>query len=226
MRQRVLGLFAKWPCPGAVKTRLGGPPDWGAAVARAFLLDALDRLAAVPARRVVAFAPPEAGPAFAEVVRGRFELVPQSGGDLGQRLRGFFAQELAAGAGAVVVVGTDSPTMPVEHVESAFCALESGGANVVLGPAQDGGYYLVGCGAELPPLFEGIAWSSATVLADSVARLGAPAWRLALLPPWYDVDTPEDWEMLRGHVAALRRAGMDPGAPHTEALLASARPSV
>ena len=64
-----------------------------------------------------------------------------------------------------------------------------------------------------------LSWSSAAVLADTVARLDDPAWRLSLLPLWYDVDTPADWSMLRGHVAALRLAGIDPGVPETEALL-------
>jgi glycosyltransferase A (GT-A) superfamily protein (DUF2064 family) len=88
----------------------------------------------------------------------------------------------------------------------------------VLGPATDGGYYLVGCGRRPPPIFEDVAWGGPTVLAESVARLADPAWRLALLPPWYDVDTRDDWRMLCGHLAALRRAGLDPGVPHTEAL--------
>src|SRR5258707_15880451 len=103
LRERVLGLFAKWPVPGTVKTRLGGPPEWGAAVARAFLLDALERLAPVPAQRVLAFAPADTEPDFAEVVQGRFALVPQAEGDLGQRLQAFFTAQLAAGARTIVV---------------------------------------------------------------------------------------------------------------------------
>jgi glycosyltransferase A (GT-A) superfamily protein (DUF2064 family) len=89
---------------------------------------------------------------------------------------------------------------------------------VVLGPATDGGYYLLGCGPKVPPIFDGIAWGRATVLRETIARLSAPSWRVALLPPWYDVDTAEDWAMLRGHLAALRRAGIAPLTPHTESL--------
>jgi rSAM/selenodomain-associated transferase 1 len=215
--RRVLGLFAKWPRAGAVKTRLGGDPDWAAAVDRAFLLDTLQRLATVAARRVVVFTPSEAEGDFAGLVHGRFQLEPQAAGDLGQRLAGFFRGQLAAGATAVVAVGVDSPTLPVEHVERAFTELER--VDAVLGPALDGGYYLMGCGPRLPPMFDGIPWSTADVLAETVARLADPTWQLALLPPWYDVDTPKDWSLLRGHVAALRRAGVDPGVPHTEALL-------
>jgi rSAM/selenodomain-associated transferase 1 len=218
----VLGIFAKWPGAGAAKTRLtSADPAWNVRVAQAFLLDTLDRLAGIPARRVVVFAPAEREADFTSVAGNRFALSPQADGDLGQRLSTFIGQELDRGARAVVVVGTDSPTLPVAHVDSAFSALES--ADVVLGPATDGGYYLIGCGrtpdGSLPPIFEGIAWSSAQVLADTAARLTDPRWRLSLLPPWYDVDIPADWTLLCGHLAALRRAGIDPGVPHTEALI-------
>src|SRR5579872_1262440 len=90
---QVLGLFAKWPASGTVKTRLAaGAPDWGARVARAFLLDMVDRLATVDARRVLVFAPAAGGPEFAALVGDRFDLTPQSEGDLGQRLAGFVEQ--------------------------------------------------------------------------------------------------------------------------------------
>ena len=116
------------------------------------------------------------------------------------------------------MLGTDSQTVPRAFVEQAFAALA--GADVVLGPATDGGYYLIGCARQVPPVFEGVAWGSSRVLAETVGRLAEPRWRLALLPPWYDVDTLDDWRMLVGHLAALRRAGVDPSVPHVERLLA------
>ncbi len=219
MVDHVLGLFAKHPVAGLVKTRLAWAtsPEWAARVAAAFLMDTVDRLARVQARRVLAFTPDDSEAYFAEIVRGRFELVPQGGGDLGRRMASFFSDQLANGAEHVLLVGTDSPTLPLVLVQQAFAELER--ADVVLGPATDGGYYLVGCARRLPPIFEGVAWSSPRTLADTIARLTDPGCRLALLPPWYDVDTADDWEMLRGHVVAMRRAGSDPGTPHTAALL-------
>ena len=212
---RVLGVFAKQPLAGRVKTRLAHETDpaWAAQVAAALLADVLQRVAAIPVQRVIAFAPVEACAFFASAANGQFELEAQEGGDLGQRLRGFIERQKAD---AVVVIGTDSPTLPVAFIEQAFVALET--ADLVLGPAGDGGYYLIGCGRRVPPVFDDIAWSSASVLAETVGRLADPSWRLALLPPWYDIDTLTDWRMLCGHIAAMRRAGIDPGVPHTEAL--------
>jgi rSAM/selenodomain-associated transferase 1 len=215
---RVLGVFAKEPRAGRVKSRLAAQttPAWAAEVAAAFLLDTVERLSAVAARRVLAFNPAEAAPYFGAVARGRFALRPQGEGDLGRRLAAFIDAELRDGAERVVVVGADSPTLPTDLVEQGFRSLDR--ADVVLGPATDGGYYLVGCGRRRPPLFDGIAWGGRRVLFDSVARLAQSDWQLAVLPPWYDVDTLDDWWALRGHLAALRRAGLDAGVPHTEAL--------
>src|SRR5690348_7788921 len=113
--QRVLGLFAKWPEPGRVKTRLAAATSsrHATAVADAFLADLLARLSVVEARRVLAFAPPEAASLFADRVGDRFALIPQSDGDLGRRLSVFFHQQMSAGAESVVVLGTDSPTLPL-----------------------------------------------------------------------------------------------------------------
>jgi rSAM/selenodomain-associated transferase 1 len=211
---RLLALFAKWPQAGAAKTRLG---DAGAEIARAFLLDSVARLGRIDAQRILAFAPPDAEKDFGDLVKGNFQLVPQKQGDLGQRLSGFLTDQLQAGFESIVVLGSDSPTVPLDYVETAFALLQS--VDVVLGPATDGGYYLVGCTRRVPPIFEDIAWSGSCVLADTIARLSDPQWRVSLLPPWYDVDTPDAWAMLCGHIAALRRCGLDPLVPHTESLM-------
>src|SRR5437016_2253114 len=187
--RRVLGVFAKQPIAGQVKTRLAAATsaDWAARVAEAFLVDALTRLRALEVERVVAFAPTSAQAYFGGIVHGRFTLVPQAEGDLGRRMAAFLTDRLQAGAEAVVLVGTDSPTVPLAYIDQAFHELAH--AEVVLGPALDGGYYLIGCARRLPPLFEGIPWGSSSVLGATVARLALTDLRLALLPPWYDVYT-------------------------------------
>ena len=153
---------------------------------------------------------------MAHLVGPCIKLVPQAEGDLGDRLGRFIGDRLDGGADRVVVIGTDSPTLPPALIARALDDLAD--ADLVLGPATDGGYYLVGCSRRLP-IFDGIAWSRDTVLAETVARLTDPRWRLSLLPPWYEVDTPEGWAVLRGHVRALRRAGIDPGVRRTEAMM-------
>ena len=216
--RRVLGVFAKQPQPGEVKTRLAAATsrEFAVQVAAAFLADSLDRFASVRARRIIAFTPAGARTYFE--ADGRFDLVLQGDGDLGSRLERFITSHIAAGADDVVVVGTDSPTLPTSFIEDAFDRLAT--ADIVLGPATDGGYYLIGCGRRVPLIFTNIRWSSAAVLGETVAHLDR-SWRLALLPPWYDVDSLDDWRMVCGHVAALRRAGIDPAVPRTEALCRS-----
>ena len=147
----------------------------------------------------------------------KFHLEPQADGDLGRRLSLFFVQRFVEGARRVVVVGSDSPTLPLPYIDDAFSALDD--ADVVLGPAMDGGYYLIGLREPMPELFERVDWSGERVLRQTMERMG-DARRLALLPPWYDVDRRVDWEMLVGHLAALRKVGIDPQAPRTESLAA------
>lgn len=218
---RVLSLFAKRPLAGQVKTRLAAEssPEWAARVADAFLRDTLDRLAVIRAERVIVFAPAVEEEFFAEAAAGRFALQAQTDGDLGRRMSHFLADRLAAGASAIVLVGADSPSLPPELIEQAFRELDH--ADVVLGPATDGGYYLLGCRQLIPELFENIAWGTADVLRQTAAVLTRGPWRLALLQPWYDVDTLDDWRVLCGHLAAVRAAGIDPGLSRTENLARS-----
>lgn len=216
---RALGVFAKEPRTGQVKTRLAAATSsaWAARAAEAFLRDTLGRMVNVRAERFLAYSPPGAADYFQSLASDRYQSLPQGEGDLGQRLRRFFADRLALGFQRIVVIGTDSPTLPPANVERAFEKLAS--ADVVLGPASDGGYYLVGLARQMPDIFEGVTWGSAKVLDQTVARLPRDGCRLALLQPWYDVDSPDDWQTLRGHIMAIRRAGDDPQVPHTERLM-------
>ena len=220
----VLGIFGKRPEAGRVKTRLaaGIGPEAAAALHEAMLFDVLDLwdspgVLAPGGRRVLVFDPGDAGPWFDTRVPASFALQPQAEGDLGTRLAEFLAGEFEDGASRVVVIGSDSPTLDPSFVVSAFVALE--GRDVVLGPANDGGYYLVGCRRPVPEIFERIDWSTPDVLAQTIDRLDGTGRSVSVLPPWYDVDTPESLRMLRGHLRAMRRAGMDPLLTRTEAWL-------
>jgi uncharacterized protein len=217
--KRTLAIFAKQPAAGLVKTRLAEAtsPAWACRAYEALLLDALDRLESFALRRVIVYDPPESKAYFEQQAAGRFELVPQRPGDLGARLAAFFKEEFHQGTQAVVVIGADSPTLPTAFLTQAYVELAR--SDVVLVPAMDGGYCLIGCRRFLPGVFEGIAWGTDRVLEQTCERVHQQGLRLGLLPPWYDVDTLADWQMLRGHVAALLASGTDPLLPRTLELL-------
>lgn len=96
-----------------------------------------------------------------------------------------------------LLVGTDTPTLPTAYLQRACDALQRGAADVVLGPSEDGGYYLIGLRRPVPELFTGMPWSSSTVAAETLARIRRLGLRLALLPGWFDVDRGEDLARLR-----------------------------
>lgn len=210
---RRLLLFTKPAREGRVKTRLIGDltAAQAAALHAAFLEDLLGRLRGgdFDLRLAWALDPDE------EIPAGPFPGVRQEGLGLGERLHGALSAA-AAEAGAVMALGSDHPTLPLEWVHRAFEKVESG-ADVALGPAEDGGYYLIAlrAGAVAPRLFEEIAWSTGEVLAATLDRCRELDLRVELLPEASDVDTPEDLRRL-----AARMEDGDLGCPRTRALLA------
>ena len=155
------------------------------------MLTLLTRLRHAGDRRVIAYSPLERKAEFAEVASDAWELTPQAKGDLGQRMVSFFETQLAQGRDdRVVLIGTDSPTLPLAMIEMAFDALRT--VPVVLGPTCDGGYYLVGATGQVPPIFAGIDWSTPSVWQQTIDRLHAASCRFAELPRWYDVDDLQD----------------------------------
>lgn len=95
-----------------------------------------------------------------------------------------------------LIIGTDSPTLPLERLDQALAALETA-HDAVLGPTEDGGYYLAGCRRPRPGMFDGVAWSAETTLADTCRAFDRVGYRTTLLAPWWDVDEPGDLERLR-----------------------------
>jgi 8-oxo-dGTP pyrophosphatase MutT (NUDIX family) len=143
----------------------------------------------------------------------------QRGDDLGARLEGVAEDLLASGAKAVAIVDSDTPTLPVAFLEEAINALQSDAVDVVLGPAQDGGYYLVGLRAPQPSLFRGIPWSTSSVLRASLHAADASGLRVHLLQSWYDVDEPPDLDRLVRQLRTL--SPFVPGFPRETARLLS-----
>jgi rSAM/selenodomain-associated transferase 1 len=220
-----LGVFAKQPLPGACKTRLAATigPERAAELADAFIRDTLATCETLADSRTLIFTPdtPEARRYFEAVAGGRFELWPQPEGDLGVRLSAFFEYAFDR-YGHVVVIGTDSPSLPMEYVERTFGWLHD--RDCVLGPAADGGVYLIGLRRRHAELFSDIEWSTPRVLGQIVERVRATSFSSALLPVWYDIDAWDDLQLLQGHIAALRHAGPACNLPATTKVLATLNP--
>lgn len=202
-------MFVKQPAAGRVKTRLASVLGDLAAgeLYAAFVADLANRFRQVADRRVLYYTPddPSTADDFGELAQSDYDLWPQPGGDLGERLSDFFARAFGQGAARVVVVGSDSPTLPLEFVVQAFELLTT--HDCVLGPSTDGGYYLLGQRDHGRPLFDGIEWSTPHVLSQTVHRIRAASATLSLLSVWYDVDTYDDFRLLKGHLEALHASG-------------------
>jgi rSAM/selenodomain-associated transferase 1 len=191
----LLIIFAKEPRPGRVKTRLSPPlsPEEAAQLYHSFLQDILEEMARVPAVRLaLAFSPPGAQGFFRSQAFPGADLFPQEGADLGERMARAFARGFAEGFGPVLLRGSDVPDLAAAVVSEAREVLAAGQAEVALGPCPDGGYYLVGLSEPQPSLFQGPAWSSGTVLTDTLRLARELGLRVHLLPPWTDIDTSAD----------------------------------
>lgn len=193
--------MAKFWAAGAVKTRLASRIGGEAAAEfqRLSLACLLQRLTCLECDRVVAFAPADRRHDFEALAGPNWEFEPQAQGDLGRRMQAWFEAGLAAGYRQQVLLGADSPNVPIEHIRQAFEMLATRG--VVLGPSADGGYYLVGAAEATPPIFSGIDWSTPNVLAQTRLRLQEAGLPCGLLPEWYDVDEWADLSRLRADLA-------------------------
>jgi rSAM/selenodomain-associated transferase 1 len=211
----LLIIFAKEPQPGQVKTRLCPPlsEEAAARLYQNFLEDILEEMARLPGLSLaLAYTPDTALGFFRELTPAGVSLFPQADADLGERLAQAFDQGFAAGLGAVLIRNSDSPDLPGEMALAGAQALESGAADLVLGPSPDGGYYLVGLKAHRPELFQEVSWSTPGVLAETLARAARLSLAVHLLPHWPDIDTFVDLQ------AFLKKRPL-PGAPGRRARL-------
>lgn len=195
-------VFAKWPEPGRVKTRLTPAltPKQAARLYEAFLRDGLAQYAGLEADVRLYLAPPlPAGPTA--LLPPDVSLHPQQGPDLGARMLRAFVETFGAGYERAVLIGTDHPSLPTDFIELAFAALETP-LSLCIGPSEDGGYYLLGMNDLFPQLFDGMTYSHEDVFAQTLDRAGATRAHVSVLPEWYDVDTPEALRRLVADLAA------------------------
>ena len=210
-------IFAKAPLPGQVKTRLCPPltPDEAATLHGTLVLDVLERSrdaqkrARVPFDRYV-WCAPSADHVYFKILAARhgLERETQTGEDLGARMLGAFDTLFARGHGRVVMVGTDIPTLAPRLLNEAVERLED--HDVVLGPALDGGYYLIGLSRGVPALFRNVPWSSADVLSRTRSIAAEQNLRVALLAPLRDIDRLEDLQALIKACASVGRGEAPP----------------
>lgn len=188
----LLIIFAKEPIPGQVKTRLSPPlpPEATAQLYRCFLEDILEEMGRLGELQLaLAYSPPGAQALFQGLAPPDTRVFPQEGTDLGERMARAFDWGFRAGFEVVLIRGSDSPDLPGAVPLEAKEVLETGRAQVVLGPCPDGGYYLVGLRGPQAELFQGLTWSTPTVLAEALARARDKSLAVHLLPTWPDIDT-------------------------------------
>jgi len=218
MRRYAIAVMAKAPKAGQVKTRLVPPlsQEEAAELYRCLLLDKLGQVGGLHGiDPYLAYTPTEARALMASLAPQDFTLIPQAGSDLGDRLHRLSAILLERGHPGVIIIDSDTPTLPSTYLLDALDRLQNRGTDLVLGPAEDGGYYLIALKRPCLALFDDIPWSSPAVLSETLLRASQERLEVATLPSWFDVDTPNDLVRLRNDLAT-NGSGL---APHTRAFL-------
>jgi len=191
-------FFVKYPEPGKVKTRLAASigPDKAAELYGNFVLDLLGKLESTRLRFKICFYPEQKRELLMGWLGDGHDYMAQKGGDLGERMVTAFLEAFAGGHRRVILVGSDFPDLPQSFLEESLGALNTHDA--VIGPAMDGGYYLIGFMKEAfcHQAFEGMPWGTEGVFRQTLSILKAHRKRVYILPVWNDIDTLEDLRQL------------------------------
>lgn len=183
-------VVAKAPVVGKVKTRLCPPLDYeqAAKLYSGFLLDAIEIALQVPDSTVMAVCPSQDDAnMLSQLLPSQVGYIVQSDAGLTDALLTSFTQCLEKGYQKVLCTSSDNPTLPIAYLHQAIDKLDE--VELVLGPSEDGGYYLIGAKLAYPTLFENMIWSTDTVLKETLERANASKLSTILLPFWYDLDT-------------------------------------
>jgi uncharacterized protein len=199
-----LVVMAKQPLPGRTKTRLCPPfsPQGAARFYEALLRDTLDLAAGIAGLQLAAaITPVDSQPYFEAITPPGTLMLPVEGADIGVCLRLALRELLERGFRKVLALNADGPSLPPTYLRQAVRLLDD--QDLVLGPGEDGGYYLVGLTSMHDQLFIDIPWSTGRVLEATLAAAQAAGLLTALLPSWYDIDLPPDVDRLRDELADL-----------------------
>lgn len=195
--KRVLIIFAKEPKKGAVKTRLleAFSEEKCLLLYKEFLRNTVDLARNIKcSQRIIAYDSGNQMPLFLKKIAGEFEFYQQEGSDLGEKMFNAF-KSFSAKNIKTVIIGSDSPYLPRVYLNKAFDELDKN--DLVLGPAYDGGYYLIGLKRPCKKIFQNIKWSSRGVFKATLKKAKRLKKRAAVLDFWYDIDTPEDLKYLK-----------------------------
>ena len=194
-------IMAKAPVPGTVKTRLKLAPEKAARLQEALLADTIEKARAISSLESVTIAgSPAAGlDLLAPFLPDGIDLIPQVEGDLGRKMFAAVKTLFAESSVPVLVLGTDAPTLPPEYIERASQALRAHDVSIV--PSTDGGYVLLGIREPHEGLFSGIEWSTGVVYEQTLAKARNAGLSVHEEKAWYDVDTPEDLNILKETLA-------------------------
>jgi rSAM/selenodomain-associated transferase 1 len=199
-----VAIMAKRPEVGRTKTRLSPPltAEQATALYEALLRDTIQLVGQLDgAQMAVAVTPPDAISYFRPISPANVMLLPVGGRDIGECLDQVLSRLLSQGFRGAVAVNSDGPSLPLDYLARAVDLVEE--TDVVLGPCDDGGYYLIGLRQPQPGLFLGVEWSTSRVAAQTLERAESLGLRVVQLPQWYDVDTAEDIERFRADLARL-----------------------
>jgi rSAM/selenodomain-associated transferase 1 len=186
-------IMAKKPEPNMVKTRMIPDlnPQMVSKIYHGFLLDRIEQVSGISGvDNYIAYTPNSAENFFKDISFDNFTLLPQEGKDLGERLSNISYGLFEKGYRKVIIMDSDSPNLPSGFITSSLNSLNE--ADIVLGPCEDGGYYLVGLRLHVPEIFMDIPWSTSKVTEITKERAIAKGKSIFLLEKWYDVDTKED----------------------------------
>ena len=191
-------MFVKSPERGMVKSRLTAAlrEDVVLGLYKCFVSDTMEMLAQGGYPLIIFFYPPESGQRIRQWLGDEHTLLPQSGNDLGERMKNAFKTVFSQGRSSALLIGSDSPDLPGLIIDEALTSLKDHDA--VVGPSYDGGYYLIGFRADsfLPRTFDKIPWSTPEVFVQTLDILGKADCRVHILPKWRDIDTFDDLKAL------------------------------
>ena len=208
-QKHALILFAKDPVVGQVKTRLS--PHLGEKTIfdlyLRFLDDSVDKICRVAgADRFCGVYPSTISGYFDRIAVSKgIRVFLQEGRDLGERMKNALAKRFEEGYEKVVIIGSDSPSLPASYIEKAFAS----GKDLVVGPSTDSGYYLIGANGKVVDVFSGVSWGTEKVLSETLERTRHLGATLELLPVWYDVDRYGDLKFLKVHLDLLGACGVN-----------------